>query len=142
MSNMTGNNPRAYVKKGGKQVGFVYEVNGSKEQLDEYKKAQGDNYVEENGKPLFFVGGNYGGKEIGIEIGANRDGVAQAYGRTELDTLEKLIESTTNPTKRRSLERQYDSIVADQTAEALELVAEFSARSKKAAESASPLGTM
>jgi hypothetical protein len=47
---------RSYRKKGTGNVVFVYGVSGSKEQLEAYKKAQGDNYVEaEDGTPLWFT---------------------------------------------------------------------------------------
>jgi hypothetical protein len=45
---------------------FVYTVDGTKEDIANYKKAQGANYREDNGTPLFFSAGRTGnaGDEI------------------------------------------------------------------------------
>jgi hypothetical protein len=46
---------RSYTSKNGNKV-FVYAVSGSKEQLEKFKQAQGDNYREaEDGTPLWFT---------------------------------------------------------------------------------------
>lgn len=51
---------RSYKKsdgKGGVRTVFVYEVNGNEAAIAEYKKSQGDHFVqdEETGKALFFT---------------------------------------------------------------------------------------
>lgn len=46
---------RSYTSKKGNKT-FVYTVSGSKEQLEKYKAAQGENYREaEDGTPLWFT---------------------------------------------------------------------------------------
>lgn len=46
---------RSYTSKNGNKV-FVYAVSGSKEQLEKFKTAQGENYREaEDGTPLWFT---------------------------------------------------------------------------------------
>lgn len=46
---------RSYVSKNGNDT-FVYAVSGSKEQLEAFKAAQGNNYREaEDGTPLWFT---------------------------------------------------------------------------------------
>lgn len=46
---------RSYTSKNGNKV-FVYSVSGSKEQLEKFKAAQGENYREaEDGTPLWFT---------------------------------------------------------------------------------------
>lgn len=51
---------RSYKKsdgKGGVRTVFVYEVNGNEAAIAEYKKSQGDHYVQDDdtGKSLFFT---------------------------------------------------------------------------------------
>ncbi len=61
---------RTYRSKKGNPT-FVYTVDGSKEQLDEFKKAQGDYYREdEDGKPLWFTT-RYIGEEGMLMITSN-----------------------------------------------------------------------
>jgi len=48
---------------------FVYTVDGTKEDIANYKKVQGTNYREENGTPLFFSAGRTG--NVGDEIHFN-----------------------------------------------------------------------
>lgn len=46
---------RSYTSKNGNKT-FVYAVSGTKEELEKYKTAQGDNYREaEDGTPLWFT---------------------------------------------------------------------------------------
>lgn len=46
---------RSYTSKNGNKV-FVYSVSGTKEQLEKFKAAQGENYREaEDGTPLWFT---------------------------------------------------------------------------------------
>jgi hypothetical protein len=61
---------RTYRSKKGNPT-FVYTVDGSKEQLDKFKKAQGDYYREdEDGKPLWFTT-RYIGEEGMLMITSN-----------------------------------------------------------------------
>jgi hypothetical protein len=78
----------AYVSKKGTAT-FRYTVQGTKEELANYKKVQGENYREDEAtkSPLFFAIKRYSDN---TELSLTRDG-KRFYAVTEL--LEKVVEN-------------------------------------------------
>lgn len=85
---MKANYLRQYRKPETGNIVFVYTVNGTKEELNAYKDAQGSNYVEDKdtGTPLFFSI-NYVGNSAGVII---TDGGKAILDTSRLDQLTSL----------------------------------------------------
>ena len=77
---------RSYPKNG--QMVFVFHVTGTEAELEQYKKAQGENYREdeETGHPLAFTT-NYPGPECNMLITRNGKAVMDT---SELDRMASL----------------------------------------------------
>lgn len=83
-----------YRKQGTGKLVFRYAVTGSKEQLEAYKEAQGENYVEtEDGVPLFFTT-RFAGKAGSLIISSNGSVSADM---SEFDQAASLIEQFPGP---------------------------------------------
>jgi hypothetical protein len=98
---------RSYVKQETGNTVFVYDVTGTKEELEAYKNAQGDKYVEdeETKTPLLFVV-NYGGKSMKL-------GISRKSGKVYVDNSEtRAAESLINQFKPGALQNALAGEVA------------------------------
>lgn len=137
---MKGQNPTPYHRKGGKTIGFKYEVTGSEQEIAQFKAVQGENFREDTvtGKPLYFARNGYEGKVVELEIAKSSEGVDQVYPKTSrLQTLKKLIESTTDEFDKEILKDEYRALYSANTREALALVDALN-KSTANAETAAP----
>lgn len=79
-----------YRKTGGKLV-FVYELDGTPEQLAEYKKIKGDHHREdEKTKKSLFFANRFGGKEVSVI--KTKDEKDFTMDTTEMDLLGNLTQ--------------------------------------------------
>lgn len=81
---------RQYRKKGTGQLVFVYQVQGSKADIDAYREAQGENLVEDPEDGVLYFTTRFGGK-VGAHIIISKDGKVSTDMST-FDQANSLIE--------------------------------------------------